>query len=141
MSSSAPNENFTGLGTVREKVTPLLPRTVPATSTAPIPDPGEAIQAAVGQIAQAAAQAASAAAAGAVRGVTLGVFHAVATLLAIRLLLLLALAGGFVLAVMALQIGTYQAGGVLVAYAVLIVIPLIMLERNPRVGGGNAKME
>lgn len=62
-----------------------------------------------------------------------GVLSAVATLLAVRLLLLLALLGGFALAFMALQHGTYEAGGVLVAYAVLIVIPLIYLERNPRV--------
>lgn len=59
--------------------------------------------------------------------------HAVATLLAIRFLLLLAVAGGFVLALLALRAGTYQADGVLAAYAVLIVLPLVALERSPRV--------
>lgn len=73
-----------------------------------------------------------------VRAAALGVFQAIGTLLAVRLLLMLALVGGFVLALMALRSGTYQAGGVLIAYAVLIVIPLIWLERNPRVGGANA---
>ena len=76
--------------------------------------------------------------AAAVRASGVGVFHAVATLLAVRLLLMLSLIGGFALAFLALRTGTYQAGGVLVAYAVLIVIPLVWLERSPRTGGGNA---
>jgi hypothetical protein len=74
----------------------------------------------------------------AVRASGVGVFQAVATLLAIRLLLMLALVGGFALAFLALRAGTYQAGGVLVAYAVLIIIPLVWLEKNPRTGGGGA---
>ena len=61
-----------------------------------------------------------------------GVFHAVASLLAVRFLLLLALLGGFALAFMALRAGSYEAAGVLIAYAMLIVIPLIYLERYPR---------
>jgi hypothetical protein len=65
---------------------------------------------------------------------TRGVLHAITSLLAVRLLLLLALMGAFVLAVMALRSGTYQAGGVLVAYAVLVVIPFVVLERSPRIG-------
>jgi len=67
-----------------------------------------------------------------------GVFHAVASLLAVRFLLLLALIGGFALAFMALRAGTYEAAAVMVGYAVLIVIPLIWLERAPRAGGGHA---
>lgn len=62
-----------------------------------------------------------------------GLLHAVAALLAVRLLLLLALVGGFVLTVMALHEGTYQADGLVVAYAVLFILPLVWLERNPRV--------
>jgi len=50
----------------------------------------------------------------------------------VRLLLLLAILGGFVIAVMALRDGGYQAAGVLVAYAVLILIPLVWLESRPR---------
>ncbi|HEX9158788.1 MAG TPA: hypothetical protein VF835_01065 [Rhizomicrobium sp.] len=53
-------------------------------------------------------------------------------MLAVRLLLLLALAGGFVLALFALLNGSYQAGGVLVAYSVLILIPLVVLERSSK---------
>lgn len=70
-----------------------------------------------------------------VRAAALGVFQAIATLLAVRALLLLALAGAFVVAMLALRAGTWQADGVLVGYAVLILIPLVWLERNPRVGG------
>jgi hypothetical protein len=50
----------------------------------------------------------------------------------VRLLLLLAILGGFVIAVMALRDGGNQAAGVLVAYAVLILIPLVWLESRPR---------
>lgn len=69
----------------------------------------------------------------AVRGASIGALQAVASLLAVRLLLLMALLGGFVVALMVLRLGTYQADAVLVAYAVLIVIPLVWLERNPKV--------
>lgn len=62
-----------------------------------------------------------------------GLLHAVAALLAIRLLLLLALLGGFALSVMALHAGTYQADGLMVAYAVLFILPLVWLERHQRV--------
>lgn len=65
-------------------------------------------------------------------------WHAISVLLAVRLMLMLALLGGFALAVMAMVRGTYEAGGVLVAYAVLVLIPLIWLERNPRVGKPDA---
>jgi len=60
------------------------------------------------------------------------IFGVVASLLAVRVLLLLSLLGGVTLAVLAERDGGYQAVGVLVSYAVLIVIPLIYLERNPR---------
>jgi hypothetical protein len=60
------------------------------------------------------------------------VFSAIAMLLAVRLLLLLALLGGFVIAVMAIRDGGYQAAGILVAYATLFILPLTWLERNPR---------
>ena len=62
----------------------------------------------------------------------IGTLTAIASILAVRLLLLLALVGGFVVAVMALRDGGYQAAGVLVAYAVLIVIPMVWLESRPR---------
>lgn len=61
-----------------------------------------------------------------------GVLAAIGAILAVRLLLLLAIVGGFVLAVMALTGGTYQAAGVLIAYAVLIVLPLVWLESRPK---------
>lgn len=62
-----------------------------------------------------------------------GLLHAVAALLAVRLLLMLALLGAFILSVMALHLGSYQAAGVLVAYALLIVMPLVWLERTSKV--------
>ncbi len=62
-----------------------------------------------------------------------GLLHAVAALLAVRLLLLVSVAGAIGVALMALNLGTYQAAGVLVAYALLTVLPLTWLERNPRV--------
>lgn len=58
------------------------------------------------------------------------VFEAIMAMLAVRLLLLLALIGGFALAVLALLNGSYQAGGVLVAYCILVVVPLVALERG-----------
>jgi hypothetical protein len=61
-----------------------------------------------------------------------GVLHAIASLLVIRLLLLMALLGGLLLAWRALDAGTYQSGAVLVAYAILIVLPLVALEWSPR---------
>lgn len=67
-----------------------------------------------------------------------GVFHAVASLLAVRFLLLLALLGAFALAFLALRNGTYEAGGVLIAYCALVLLPLVWLERAPRAGGGHA---
>ena len=70
------------------------------------------------------------AATNAARGTAIGVFYAVASLLAVRVLLLLGLVGGFVLAWMALKIDTPQAVGVLIAYAILIMIPLVYLERT-----------
>ena len=70
----------------------------------------------------------------AVRGAAIGVFQAVATILAVRLLLLLALIGGFLLAWQALQLNSPQAVAVLIAYAVLIMIPLVYLERAPKKG-------
>jgi hypothetical protein len=62
----------------------------------------------------------------------IGALTAIASILAVRLLLLLAILGGFVIAVMALRDGGYQAAGVLVAFAVLILIPLVWLESRPK---------
>jgi hypothetical protein len=67
-----------------------------------------------------------------------GVLHSIASLLAVRLLLMLALAGGFIVALLALQYGSLQSAGILVAYALLIVLPLVWLERNPRVDKPNS---
>jgi len=56
------------------------------------------------------------------------VFSALAFALSARLLLLLALAGAFVLALMAMQSQSYQSIGILIAYALLIVGPMVYLE-------------
>lgn len=137
---SSPTTSEATTRTVRESVVPLAPKASPVALTAPsmpLEAIREAVRAEMAALSSAAgdhaARAAVAAVATAQSAATRGVIHALATLLAVRLMLMLALTGGFVLAVMALRVGTYQAGGVLVAYAVLILIPLIWLERNPRV--------
>lgn len=56
------------------------------------------------------------------------VIAASAAVLATRLLLLLALVGGFVLALIAVQSVSFMALSVLCAYAILIVIPMVWLE-------------
>ena len=115
---------------MREKVVALQPKSEPA-MTAPA-EPQIDVRAVLSQIAQAATQHAAQAAAAATKGAATGVLLAVGAMLAQRLLLLAALVGGFVLAIVALQIGSYQALGVLIAYAVLIMIPLVWLERASR---------
>ena len=64
------------------------------------------------------------------------VIAASAAVLATRLILLLALIGGFVLAVMAIQSPNAMVIGVLIAYGVLIMIPLVYLETRTRWHGG-----
>ena len=62
---------------------------------------------------------------------TIGVIAAVTVLTAVRLWLLLALVGAFVLAVMAMQAQTIPALAVMVAYAVLVLIPMVYLQARP----------
>lgn len=57
---------------------------------------------------------------------------AVAMVLSARALLMLALIGGFVLAVLASSAATLVPLYVLIAYALLILIPLVVLERGNR---------
>ena len=129
--------------TVREAVVPIPPKGAPtAGPQPPIEAIRDAVRAEVASIGQALQQVAVNAAAQAVAGAQVasarGVFSAIAMLLAVRVLLLLALCGGFVIAVMALREGTYQADGVLAGYACLFILPLVWLERNPRVGKPDA---
>lgn len=132
--------------TMREAVVPLPPKALPAppmvpAAALPLDAIREAVRAemnvALAGVQQVATETALRAAAAGVAGAKLagaaGALRAVAQLLAVRGLLFLALCGGFGLAWRALDIGTYQAGGVVIAYAILILIPLIWLERNPRV--------
>ena len=56
--------------------------------------------------------------------------HAASRVLAVRLALMLALVGGFVLAVMAIGSPAVQALFVLIAYGVLIMLPVIWLEHG-----------
>jgi len=58
-----------------------------------------------------------------------GVFRAIAFALSARLLILLSLVGAFTLALMAMQAQTNASLYVLIAYAVLVILPLIWLER------------
>lgn len=57
----------------------------------------------------------------------LAVFTAIAKVLAVRLLLLLALAGAFVVTLLAMQWQSQIALAVLIAYCGLTVLPLIAL--------------
>lgn len=68
-------------------------------------------------------------------------WRAVAGLLAVRYLLALSMVGGFSLALLALMIGTWQAAGAVLAYAVLIFLPLVYLETRPREGRPDASAE
>lgn len=62
----------------------------------------------------------------------LDMFQVFALILATRLMLLLTLAGAFVLALQAMEHQTYPAIIVLICYAVLIIAPLIYLEIRAR---------
>ncbi len=63
---------------------------------------------------------------------TLGVIAGIAGLTATRLLLLMAVAGAFYLATIAARSETNPALYVLVAFAVLIVLPLVWLDSTKR---------
>lgn len=62
-----------------------------------------------------------------------GVFQALALVLSIRIMLLLALAGGFFLAVVAMDRQTVISVVVLVAYALLVIGPAAFLEYGRKV--------
>lgn len=66
---------------------------------------------------------------------TLGIISAIAALTAVRLLLLLAVVGAFYIAVLAATSPVQGPLFVLVAYAVLIVLPLVWLDSNKRLRG------
>ena len=63
------------------------------------------------------------------------VIAASAAVLATRLLLLLSLIGGFVLALIAVQSSSWMSLAVLCAYAILIIIPLVILEVRTKWNG------
>lgn len=120
-------------------MTPLRPRTTPIPLPAAAP-PIDAIREAVREelkpilalVVSTAARAAAEAVAESKLRTSRVVMETIFGMLAVRLLLLLALAGGFVLALFALLNGSYQAGGVLVAYACLVLIPLVWLEARSK---------
>lgn len=62
----------------------------------------------------------------------LGAFAAIASILAARFLLLLALIGAFVLACYAMQSQTYAGLAVMIAYCTLAVLPLVYLDIQSR---------
>lgn len=63
---------------------------------------------------------------------SLGVFHAIGMLIAVRLLLLFAMSGGFTLAIMAMQDQSYHGLFVFIAYSLLAVLPIVWLDRSER---------
>lgn len=87
-----------------------------------------AIRDALEQIRVESKRSAQSAVAASVTGAALGVFQAIATILAVRVILLLTLAGGFFLAVCAIHQGTPVSLAVLVAYALLFIFPVTALE-------------
>lgn len=72
-------------------------------------------------------------------GAALGVFQALSALLAVRLLLLMTLAGGFFLADLAMNHQTAISVWVLIAYSVLVIFPISVIEygRKIQIGGQN----
>jgi len=76
----------------------------------------------------------------AVLGAGVGVFQALATILAARVLLLLAMAGGFALALIAMERQTVLSAAIMALYAVLVVFPVAGLEwlRGRPKGGADA---
>ena len=101
----------------REEVVPLAPRPrlVQSTDQAPVevappaaPAPSRADQAFVGTLA------------------------AIGSVLAARLILMIAMLGGIALAVMALLNGSWTAVACLASYAMLILAPLVWLESRQR---------
>jgi hypothetical protein len=65
-----------------------------------------------------------------------GVFNALALVLSVRIMLLLALSGGFFLAVTAMQRQTPISVIVLVAYALLVIGPAAFLEYGKKISTG-----
>lgn len=82
-------------------------------------------------------QAIQGAVAASVNGAAIGVFQAIASLLAVRLILLLTLCGGFTLALSAIRLGTPMSVAVLVAYALLFIFPVAALELRPKIRKGD----
>jgi hypothetical protein len=72
----------------------------------------------------------------AIIGASLGVFQALATILAIRLLLFLTLIGGFALAVSAMNHQTVISVCVLAAYAILVIFPTAAIEYGRKLKAG-----
>ena len=68
-----------------------------------------------------------------------GVFHAIAQILAVRLILLLAVVGGFALAVMVLQSPTPVSAAILAGYVVSTVWPLVWLNIAGKRKSGDAQ--
>jgi predicted lipid-binding transport protein (Tim44 family) len=110
----------------REGVVAVLPRrTVPAeTLSAPVAP----LQAAPQPVAPPAPAQPAARSLSRSDAAFVGVLGAITALLAARFLLLLSIIGGFILANSAMATGTYTGLSILIAYAVLIVIPLVYLD-------------
>ncbi len=110
----------------REGVVQVMPRARPmaAPPQAPTPDEPPAAIAPVPPVV--------AAPEGPVRSPAVEALATIASLLAARLLLLLALLGGFVLAVLAMRSQTYAGLAVLVAYCGLTILPLVYLDLRVR---------
>lgn len=106
---------------------PLVPPPAPI-NVVPI----EALRPLAEQIASAAAARAAQQTAQSLGAGLVRLWAGIGTVLAIRLLLLLSIAGAFVLAMLAMDHRDVASLGVLVAYAVLVVLPMVYLSRFNR---------
>ena len=112
-------------------VRPVVPRQL----SEPLIPPPEITPEMLKSVADAAAQRAAGTVLATISSGLVSTWMGIGTVLAIRLLLLLTLAGGFTLAVMAMQAQTNLALAVMIAYAVLVILPMVYLSQF---GRGNA---
>lgn len=125
------------------------PLETPSPHPAPIPTPSmdmsmvtgmlDRMEARLNSAIAAQQKSAQASMAASVTGAALGVLQAISIVLAVRVLLLLTLSGGFFLSVLAMDHQTAISVFVLMAYSLLVILPVAAIEhgRKIHVGGQN----
>lgn len=115
----------------RLAVRPMQPRIPDVSLIAPPEITPEMLK----SVADAAAEQSARAVLNGVSSALVSTWMGIGTVLAIRLILLLTLIGGFALAFMAMLAQTTISLAVVVAYAVLFILPMVYLSRFGRAGG------